>query len=153
VAIDTKTVPWPGGAYSLAIRWRPFLLTAGMGPHDPETGKVMGTTIEEHTVPIMRNMAALLATQGLTFDHVLKTTVHLTDLPGDFRGFDRTYREFVSPPYPARCRYGTERRRGGNCLSIGVRGGQEFRQIATLTSGRRQTSLGWVPQRFPASTR
>jgi len=106
IAVETKAVPWPGGAYSLAIRWGPFLLTAGMGPHDPETGKVVGTTIEEQTAQTMRNLAALLGTQGLSFDQVLKTTVHLTDLPGDFRGFDRTYREFVSPPYPVRTTVG-----------------------------------------------
>jgi 2-iminobutanoate/2-iminopropanoate deaminase len=107
-AIDVKTAPWPGGAYSQGIRWGNLVFTAGMGPHDPETGKVVGDTIEEQTAQVMKNLAAVLAVHGLTFDHVLKTTVHLTDLPGDFRRFDRTYREFVNPPYPARTTVGSK---------------------------------------------
>lgn len=107
VAIDTSAVPWPGGAYSLAIRFGNLLFTAGMGPHDPETGKVVGTTIQQQTAQVMRNLAALLDTQGLTFDQVLKTTVHLTDLPGDFRGFDEAYRDFVHKPYPVRTTVGS----------------------------------------------
>lgn len=108
MAVETNAVPWPGGAYSLGIRWGNLMFTSGMGPHHPETGKVVGETIEEQTHQVMRNLAALLASQGLSFDDVLKATVHLTDLPRDFRAFDRTYREYVSQPYPVRTTVGSK---------------------------------------------
>lgn len=108
MAVETDAVPWPGGAYSLGIRWGNLMFTAGMGPHHPETGKLVGETIEEQTHQVMANLSALLSSQGLTFDDVLKTTVHLTDLPRDFRAFDRTYREYVTPPYPVRTTVGSK---------------------------------------------
>lgn len=107
IAVDTPNVPWPGGAYSQGILFGNLLFTAGIGPHDPETGKVVGTTIQEQTAQVMRNLAKILEVHGLTFDHVLKATVHLTDLSGDFRGFDSAYREFVSKPYPVRTTVGS----------------------------------------------
>lgn len=47
--IRTDQAPQPGGAYSQGLRIGNTLWTAGMGPWDPVTRQVVGTTIEEQT--------------------------------------------------------------------------------------------------------
>ena len=105
--METTAVPWAGGAYSMAIRVGNFVFTAGMSPHDAETGQLVGTTVEEQTAQVMRNLRALLGELGVGLEAVVKTTVHLADMAHDFRGFDQTYREFMSPPYPVRTTVGS----------------------------------------------
>jgi reactive intermediate/imine deaminase len=84
-----------------------FLFTAGFGPQDPATGKVVGGTIEAQTEQVMRNVAAALAARDLDFSHVVKATVHLQDLHRDFAGFNATYEKFLSAPYPVRTTVGS----------------------------------------------
>ena len=106
--IRTAGAPQPKGAYSQGIAAGGLLFTAGMGPHDPETGKVVGDTIEEQTAQVMRNLQAVLAASGLDFSHVAKATVHLQHLRRDFRGFNQVYEQYVVAPYPVRTTVGSE---------------------------------------------
>ena len=107
VKIETQDAPRPAGAYSQGIVAGGFLYTAGFGPQDPATGKVAGDTIEAQTEQVMKNVAAALATRNLDFSHVVKATVHLADLHGDFAGFNATYEKFLSEPYPVRTTVGS----------------------------------------------
>nr|WSW71297.1 ABC transporter substrate-binding protein [Streptomyces sp. NBC_00995] len=77
------------------------------GPQDPVTG-TLGDTIEEQTRQVLANVSALLATDGLTLDDVVKATVHLQDVNRDFAGFDRVYREHFADPRPVRTTVGSE---------------------------------------------
>ena len=95
------------GTYSQAVVANGFLYTAGVGPQDPASGEIIGTTIEEQTAQVMRNLRSLLAGRGLTFAEVVKTTVHLEDLRRDFSGFDATYGSFLEAPYPVRTTVGS----------------------------------------------
>lgn len=97
----------PGGAYSQGIAWGGLFITAGMGPTDPITGEVVGATIDVQTRRVLQSLHALLEDNGLSFNDVLKVTVHLQDLDRDFAGFDAVYREFFSPPYPVRTTVGS----------------------------------------------
>lgn len=105
--IQTPKAPNPRGSYSQGIRWGNLLFTAGVGPLDPETGAVVGTTIEAQTTQVMKNLAAILAAENLGFAHVLKSTVHLQNLQRDFKAFDEVYRSFLKPPYPVRTTVGS----------------------------------------------
>lgn len=106
-AINTSKAPVPGGAYSQGIHAGSAFFTAGVGPIDPATGKVIGETIEEQTHHVMESLRAILAEAGLGFEHVVKTTVHLQNLTRDFAGFNRTYSEFFTEPYPVRTTVGS----------------------------------------------
>jgi 2-iminobutanoate/2-iminopropanoate deaminase len=107
VPVYTPAAPLPGGAYSQAIRRGNILYTAGLGPHDPVSRRVVGTTIEEQTRQTLRNLEAVLAAAGASLRDVVKVTVHLQDPERDFAGFDRTYREIMPEPWPARTTVGS----------------------------------------------
>ena len=49
----------------------------------------------------MRNLAALLEAAGASFEHVVKTTVYMTDL-NEFAEMNSMYLTFVAAPPPAR---------------------------------------------------
>lgn len=75
--------------------------TAGQIPKDPETGEVVGETIEEQTDQTFKNLEAVLEAAGTSFDNVVKTTAFLTNMD-DYDGFNRVYRERMPEPHPAR---------------------------------------------------
>lgn len=106
--VHTENALRPGGAYSQGVVANGFLFTSGMGPHDPATRQVVGDSIEEQTSQTMRNVAAVLATQGLNWSDVVKATVHLSDFDRDFKGFDEVYREVTNPTHPARTTVGSQ---------------------------------------------
>ncbi|MCW2751248.1 MAG: reactive intermediate/imine deaminase [Aeromicrobium sp.] len=106
--VATPDAPSAAGAYSQGIVANGFLYTAGFGPQDPHTGELAGSTIEEQTAQVMRNVAAVLAVHSLDFSHVVKATVHLQHLQQDFAGFNKAYESFVRAPYPVRTTVGSE---------------------------------------------
>lgn len=106
-AIRTDQAPNPAGAYSQGVVANGFLYTAGFGPADPKTGKLVEGGVAEQTAQVMRNVAAVLAERGLTFDDVVKATVHLADL-ADFADFNRVYESFLEAPYPVRTTVGSQ---------------------------------------------
>lgn len=107
-AIVTSAAPQPSGCYSQGIEMGPFVFTSGMGPHDAESGLVVGDTIEEQTRQTLTNLEAVLAAVGLTRHHVVKVSAHLQELDRDFPGYDRAYRAFFAEPYPARITVGSK---------------------------------------------
>ncbi|MGA8113356.1 MAG: Rid family detoxifying hydrolase [Actinocatenispora sp.] len=105
--IRTENAPAPAGSYSQGLRAGDFVYTAGMGPIDPATGTVVGDDVAAQTRQVMTNLAAILAKEGLGFEHVVKATVHLEELHRDFAAFDEVYREYVSAPFPVRTTVGS----------------------------------------------
>lgn len=105
--VHTDGAPDPGGSYSQGRVVAGVLYTAGMGPHDPTTGTIIGSTIEEQTAQVMKNLSAVLVAAGLTLADVVKVTTHLQHLDRDFPGYDATYRSHLSAPYPARTTVGS----------------------------------------------
>lgn len=105
--VSTEQAPRPAGAYSQGIVANGLLHTAGLGPQDPVSGTISALTIEEQTRQVMRNLSAVLAAHGLDFRHVVKTTVHLSNLRDHMPGFNATYEEFVVPPHPVRTTVGS----------------------------------------------
>lgn len=89
------------GPYSHAVLAGDFLYTSGQIPLVPETGKLAGDTVEEQAEQVLNNLAAVLASAGMTFADVVKTTVFITDLK-DFAAINAIYaRRFPKDP-PAR---------------------------------------------------
>lgn len=84
-----------------------LVYTAGMGPLDPETGAVVGDTIEEQTELTLDNLSAVLEAAGTSLAHAVKATVHLQDL-GDFSAFNRVYERRFGDPKPVRTTVGSD---------------------------------------------
>ena len=55
----------------------------------------MGTTIEEQTEQVMKNIKALLESQGAEFTDVVKTTCFLADM-ADFAAFNEVYAKYFT---------------------------------------------------------
>jgi 2-iminobutanoate/2-iminopropanoate deaminase len=103
----TRTIIRPAGAvppvgpYSHAVRVGDLLFCSGQIPLDPTTGVVVGGDIRGQTQRVLENIRLILEDQKLTFGHVVKTTVFLTNL-ADFAAMNEVYgKVFVTDP-PAR---------------------------------------------------
>ncbi len=62
---------------------------------------MVAADIVEQTHQVMRNVAALLAAAGATFEHVVRTTVFMADLE-EFAAMNTVYATYVASPPPAR---------------------------------------------------
>jgi 2-iminobutanoate/2-iminopropanoate deaminase len=93
----------PLAPYSPGIRFGTLLFTAGAVGTDPE-GKVPAD-IRAQTRNTMDNLRAVLQAAGSDFEHVLKTTVYLTDMQ-DFAAMNEVYRSYFTGDLPARTTVG-----------------------------------------------
>ena len=89
------------GPYSLGVGAGDYVFLSGQIPLDGATGKLAGETIETQTEQVFRNIKGLLASAGLTMEHVVKATVFMTDLK-EFAAMNGVYEKNVAAPYPAR---------------------------------------------------
>jgi 2-iminobutanoate/2-iminopropanoate deaminase len=80
----------PFGAYSPAIRAGNLLFISGQVPVDPVTGTLIDGDIKAQTDQVMCNIATLLKSAGIGFEHVVKTTVFLTDM-NEFSAMNERY--------------------------------------------------------------
>ena len=58
-------------------------------------------SIEIETEKVLQNLEAILMKDGLNLNHVIKTTVYLSDL-GDFSKMNQVYEKFFADNRPAR---------------------------------------------------
>ena len=96
--IATPNAPAAIGPYVQGRVCGNLLFASGQIALSPETGELVGTTIEEQTAQVMKTGAAILAEAGTDFDHVLKATCFLDDID-DFAAFNEVYaRYFTEKP-------------------------------------------------------
>jgi len=99
--VKTDKAPQAIGPYSQGIIANGFLYCAGQIPINPEAGGLVSGSIEDQTRQVFKNISAVLAAAGRTFDDVVKCTVFLQSMD-DFAAMNKVYAEFFKPPYPAR---------------------------------------------------
>ena len=99
--ISTKEAPAAIGPYSQAVRSGSFLFCSGQIPLDPKSGEIVAGDITAQTRRVLDNIAALLRAEGLSFDHVIKTTIFLTNM-GDFQTVNEIYGSYFKQNPPAR---------------------------------------------------
>jgi 2-iminobutanoate/2-iminopropanoate deaminase len=100
-AIQIPNAPAPVGPYSQAILAGGMLFVSGQIPLNPSTGQLEMNSIEEATHRVMKNIEALLSEAGLTFEHVVKTSIFLKDL-SDFQAVNGIYASYFQDVPPAR---------------------------------------------------
>ena len=93
--IHTSNAPAALGPYSQAIEANGFLFTAGCIALIPETMEIDGTTIEEQTDRVCRNIGAILEEGNSSFEKVVKTTCFLADM-NDFAAFNEVYAKYFT---------------------------------------------------------
>ena len=99
--VETTSAPAAIGPYSQGIVANGFLFTAGQIPLDPVTGKFSDVDIVGQTEQVLKNLAAILATQGATWRDVVKTTVYLHDM-AEFTAMNEVYARVLGDARPAR---------------------------------------------------
>jgi 2-iminobutanoate/2-iminopropanoate deaminase len=78
--ILTDQAPAPIGPYSQAVSVGDLVFLSGQIPLDPKTGALVDDNIEDATTRVLENIRAVLEAEGLSFAHVVKTTVFMRDL-------------------------------------------------------------------------
>jgi 2-iminobutanoate/2-iminopropanoate deaminase len=99
--ISTNEAPAAVGPYSQAVRVGGMVFTAGQIPLDPKSGQIASQDVGEQTRRVLDNLQAVLKAEQLTFSHVVKTTVFLTDL-ADFQTVNEIYASYFRDQPPAR---------------------------------------------------
>jgi 2-iminobutanoate/2-iminopropanoate deaminase len=74
---------------------------SGTAPQDPQTGKLVGSTIQEQTRQCLKNISAILEAAGSSLDEVVSATVVLAD-EDDFSGMNEEWLKWFPSDPPAR---------------------------------------------------
>lgn len=117
--ISTANAPAAIGPYDQGNIAGGLLFASGQIPLDPETGEIVGSTIEEQTAQVMKNVAAILEAAGTDFDHVVKTTCFLNDM-NDFAAFNAEYAKSFGEVRPARSAVAVEKLPKGALVEVEV---------------------------------
>lgn len=99
--ISTSEAPTAVGPYSQAVRAGSTIYCAGQIPLDPKSGQIVAGGIDVQTRRVLDNVTAVLKSEGLTFESIVKTTIFLTDL-GDFQTVNEVYGSYFKQAPPAR---------------------------------------------------
>lgn len=99
--ISTDDAPAAVGAYSQATTNGSLLFTAGQLPLTPDGELLDDASVAEQTEQCLDNIAAILESEGLGLEDVLKTTVFLDDIE-DFDEMNETYGSYFEAEPPAR---------------------------------------------------
>lgn len=99
--INTKDAPAPIGPYSQAVAANGFLFVSGQVAINPENNALNLASINEETHQVMRNLKAVLLEAGYSFEHIVKSTIFLSDM-GLFAEVNEIYGTYFSGNFPAR---------------------------------------------------
>jgi 2-iminobutanoate/2-iminopropanoate deaminase len=84
-----------------AVRVGTLVFLSGRVARDPNTAKVVGTTIEQQTAAILESFRRTLQRAGSSLERVVKVTTFLARRE-DFTGYDRAYALFFPKDPPVR---------------------------------------------------
>ncbi len=99
--INTSKAPAPIGPYSQAIVCNGMLYIGGQISINPKTNDLVNGDVAAETHQCMRNIAAILDEAGININHVVKTTIFLSDM-NLFAPVNEVYGSYFSGDYPAR---------------------------------------------------
>ena len=100
--ITTKNAPAPIGPYSQAILVNDTLYLSGQIGLDPRLMKMVEGDIKKETEQVMENLKNVLEAAEMTFNHVIKSSIFLSDME-DFGEVNEVYGSyFLNETAPAR---------------------------------------------------
>ena len=99
--VSTPTAPAAIGPYNQGVWFGNLLFLSGQIPINPETGSMVEGDAGVQAEQVLKNIGAILASQGLCFRDVLKATVFSTDM-GTFSKVNEVYSRYFSEEAPAR---------------------------------------------------
>ena len=78
--INTENAPAPIGPYNQAILSNGTLYISGQIPINPKSGALVSGDIKLETKQSMENLKAILTEAEMTFEHVVKSSIFLSDM-------------------------------------------------------------------------
>ena len=99
--IRTPTAPVPAGHYSQAVVHDGIVYVAGQLASDPERSDADPGDAAEQTRRAMANVAAILEAAGSGLDHILQTTIYVTDMQ-HWTAVNAAYADVMGDHRPAR---------------------------------------------------
>jgi 2-iminobutanoate/2-iminopropanoate deaminase len=103
--IATDGAPKAIGPYSQAVAAGELIFCAGQVALDPASGASVTGDVTAQTERVLDNLSAVLSAAGSDLQHVLKTTVYLTDF-NDFAAMNEAYAKRFGDHRPARATIG-----------------------------------------------
>ena len=99
--INTDKAPTPIGPYSQAVRANGMVFLSGQVAFVPSTGELELSNLESETHQVMKNIQAVLDEAKISFEHVIKTTIFLSDM-SLFAEVNAVYGTYFKGDFPAR---------------------------------------------------
>jgi 2-iminobutanoate/2-iminopropanoate deaminase len=99
--INTTGAPKPLAGYSQAVKAGGFIFVSGQGPFDPETGDIVGGTIQEQTSQCLKNIEAILHSAGSSLNKAVSATWILGE-EDNFAGMNEEWGKWFPTDPPAR---------------------------------------------------
>jgi len=101
IVINTADAPSPIGPYNQAILAGDTLYISGQICIDPKSGELKKKDIQEETHQVMQNLKSILVAAYMGFNHVVKTTIFITDM-NQFSEINEIYGKYFDGDFPAR---------------------------------------------------
>jgi len=99
--VSTEGAPRAIGPYSQAVAEGDFLFLSGQIPLDPATGELVAGGLAAGVERVFDNLEAILKSEGLRLDDVVRTTVYLLRM-ADFAAMNAIYARRFGNHRPAR---------------------------------------------------
>lgn len=99
--IQTSKAPLPIGPYRQAVFLNGMLFVSGQIAINPATQEFEGGNVADETKQAMENIGAILEEAGLSFSHIVKTSIFLMDM-ADFAQVNTVYATYFKSDFPAR---------------------------------------------------
>ncbi|MDO5980302.1 RidA family protein [Flavivirga spongiicola] len=93
--ITTSKAPAPIGPYNQAVLSGNTLYTSGQIAFNPETGVLVLGDIKTETAQVMQNLKAVLEAVNMTFEHVIKTSIFISNMD-DFNQINAIYGSYFN---------------------------------------------------------
>ena len=88
--ITTDKAPAPLGPYNQAVLVNDTLYLSGQIPLIPSSMELVEGDLEAETRQVMQNLKAVLEAADMGFDHVVKTSIYLSDM-NNFNAVNNVY--------------------------------------------------------------
>ena len=101
--VQASAAPRPVGRYPHARRVGDLLFLSGIGPREPATAAIPAGS-EAQTRAVLANVRTVLEASGARWESLVDVTVYLTDMAGDFPGYNRVWADHFPDAAVAPCR-------------------------------------------------
>ncbi len=99
--ITSSNAPAPIGPYNQAVMSGNTLYISGQIALDPESGKLMTSTIKEETTWVMKHLGSILKEAGMDYSNLVKCSIFIKDM-NDFGDINEVYGSYFKSDAPAR---------------------------------------------------